>query len=217
MGKGGWKPQLKSGVPYDEVISGLQKMIRRGKEREALILAQELFDNGYHAAVARRLMIVACEDIALANPEVVAQVYSLCVGYLIAKKDSPSGKVEPLALYMAIILLARSPKNREADSAQIVTIARMKAGKDRAAKVISENEALIVDQHTERGRSRLTSQAAEAHEPYEEVAMREFLTVGTQLIPHVEVNDDPWRREACELYGLPYERPDSESNEPHKA
>jgi replication-associated recombination protein RarA len=194
MATGNWKPQLKSGVPYDQVISGLQKMIRRGKEREALILAQELFDNGYHAAVARRLMIVACEDTALANPEVVAQVYSLCVGYLIAKKDSPSGKVEPLALYMAIILLARSPKNREADSAQIVTIARMKAGKDSAAKVISENEALIVDQHTERGRARLTSQAVEAHQPYEEVAMREFLTVGTQLIPHVEVNGDPWGR-----------------------
>src|SRR5713101_2392824 len=139
MAKGGWKPQLKSGVPYDEVISGLQKMIRRGKEREALILAQEMFDNGYHAAVARRLMIIACEDISLANPEVVSQVYSLCMGYLIAKKDSPSGRVEPLALYMSIILLARSPKNRECDDAQIVTMARIKAGKDSAAKVISEN------------------------------------------------------------------------------
>src|SRR5713101_4003587 len=104
MAKGGWKPQLKSGTEFSEVLSGLQKMIRRGKEREALILAQELFDNGFHAAVARRLFIIAAEDISLANPEVVAQVYSLCVGYLIAKKDSPSGKVEPLALYMAIIL-----------------------------------------------------------------------------------------------------------------
>src|SRR5712692_4232769 len=145
MTKGNWKPQLKSGTPYDEVISGLQKMIRRGKEREALILAQELFDNGFHAAVARRLFIIAAEDISLANPEVVAQVYSLCVGYLIAKKDSPSGKVEPLALYMAIILLARSPKNREADSAQIVTIARMKAGQDSAAKVIAENAEATLD------------------------------------------------------------------------
>src|SRR6266852_5104816 len=202
MTKGNWKPQLKSGTPYDEVISGLQKMIRRGKEREALILAQELFDNGFHAAVARRLFIIAAEDISLANPEVVAQVYSLCVGYLIAKKDSPSGKVEPLALYMAIILLARSPKNREADSAQIVTIARMKAGKDSAAKVISENEKLIVDGHTERGKVRLKAQAAETLQPFEDVAMREFLSVGAQLIPHVEVNGNPWGREAREIYGL---------------
>jgi hypothetical protein len=42
MTKGNWKPQLKSGTAYDEVNSGLQKMIRRGKEREALILAQEM-------------------------------------------------------------------------------------------------------------------------------------------------------------------------------
>lgn len=57
MARGNWKPQLKSGFAYDQVISGLQKMIRRGKEREALILAQEMFDNGYHSAVARRLMM----------------------------------------------------------------------------------------------------------------------------------------------------------------
>src|SRR5713101_2237789 len=217
MAKGGWKPQLKSGVPYDEIISGLQKMIRRGKEREALILAQEMFDNDYHAAVARRLLIISCEDIGLANPAVVSQVYTLCTGYILSKKDSPSGKVEPLALYMAIILLARSGKNREIDDSQIVTIARMKAGKDSAAKVISENEALIVDQHTERGRARLTSQAAEAHESYEETAMREFLTVGAQLIPHVEVNGDLWGREAREIYGLKDEGPDGDGDGPHKA
>ncbi|MGC1170128.1 MAG: hypothetical protein WA886_14595, partial [Candidatus Acidiferrales bacterium] len=136
MAKSSWKPQLKSGTPYDEVNSGLQKMIRRGKEREALILAQEMFDSGFHAAVARRLMTIACEDIGLANPEVVSQVHTLCSGYLIAKRDSPSGRVEPLPLIMSIILLARSPKNRECDDAQIVTIARVKAGNDSAAKVI---------------------------------------------------------------------------------
>src|SRR5712692_1691563 len=145
MAKGGWKPQLKSGNPFDECFSALQKTIRRGMEREALILAQELFDSGYHAAVARRLMVIACEDISLANPAVVSQVYTLCMGYILSKKESPSGKVEPLALYMAIILLARSPKNREADSAQIVTIARMKAGQDSAAKVIAENAEATLD------------------------------------------------------------------------
>ncbi len=176
MTKSGWKPQLKSGAEFSEVLSGLQKMIRRGKEREALILAQEMFNNEFHGAVARRLMVVAAEDIALANPAVVSQVYTLCTGYIISKKDSPSGKVEPLALYMSIILLARSPKNRECDDAQIVTMARMKAGKDSAAKVIKENEELIVDCHTERGKSRLVSQAAETHQSYEHLALRDVRT-----------------------------------------
>jgi replication-associated recombination protein RarA len=205
MAKGNWKPQLKSGTPFDEVMSGLQKMIRRGKEREALILAQELFDNGFHAAVARRLMIISAEDIGLANPAVVAQVYALCSGYLLAKKDSPSGRVEPLALIMSTILLARSPKNRECDDAQIVTVARTKAGTDCAAKVISENEAVIVDQHTQRGKARLASKAAETLETYENLAMREFLTVGTKLVPNMEVMGDPWGREARQIYGLSYE------------
>ena len=202
MAKGNWKPQLKSGTPFDEIISGLQKMIRRGREREALILAQELFDNGFHAAVARRLMIISAEDIGLANPAVVAQVYTLCTGYLVAKKDSPSGRVEPLALILSVMMLARSPKNREADDAQIVTMARMKAGKDSAAKVISENEDVIRDCHTEHGKSRLASQAAETCQSYEDLAMREFLTVGTQLVPHVKVAGNPWGREARALYHL---------------
>ena len=69
QGGGGapFKPKTLSGVPYDECISGIQKMIRRGKEREALILARELCASGYPAAVARRLMIIACEDIGLAS------------------------------------------------------------------------------------------------------------------------------------------------------
>jgi putative ATPase len=70
MARNSWRPQLKSGAECSEVLSGLQKMIRRNKEREALVLAQEMFDSGFHAAVARRLMIIAAEDIGLANPAV---------------------------------------------------------------------------------------------------------------------------------------------------
>jgi hypothetical protein len=211
MTKGNWKPQLKSGTAYDEVNSGLQKMIRRGKEREALILAQEMFDSGFHAAVARRLMIIACEDIGLANPQLVSQVNTLCTGYLIAKKDSPSGRVEPLPLIMSIIMLARSPKNRECDDAQIVTIARVKAGRDSAADVIIQHEEVIRDCHTAVGRVRLKAEAAETLQPYEATAMREFLSTGTQLTPHLEVNGNPWGREVREMYGLQYEEPDSNS------
>lgn len=205
MPKAGWRPQLDSGAAFDEVISGIQKTIRRGMEREALILAQEMFNNNFYGAVARRLMIIACEDIGLANPEVVSQVCTLCSSYLIAKKESSSGRVEPIALYMAIILLARSPKNRECDDAQITILHRMKNGEYSAAKVISENESVIVDQHTQRGKSRLVRQAAEAMRSYESTAMYEFLTEGTLLIPHVEVEGNPWGRESREIYGLPPE------------
>jgi len=70
QGGGGapFKPRTLSGVPYDECISGLQKMIRRGKEKEALILMQELCSSGYPSAVARRLMILLPRTLASPIP-----------------------------------------------------------------------------------------------------------------------------------------------------
>jgi hypothetical protein len=147
----------------------------------------------------------------LANPQLVSQVNTLCTGYLIAKKDSPSGRVEPLSLIMSIIMLTRSPKNRECDDAQIVTIARVKSGKDSAADVVIQNEEVIRDCHTAVGRTRLEAAAADTLQPYEDLAMREFLTVGTQLVPHVVVDGNPWGREARDLYGLECEQPGSEN------
>jgi hypothetical protein len=41
--------------------------------------------------------------------------------------------------------------------------------------------------------------------------MREFLTIGTQLIPHKEVNGNPWGREVRAMYGLKYEQPGSDT------
>ena len=144
----GWPPyelRTKTELPYDEVISGLQKMIRRSKEREALVLAQELFDSGYNSAVARRLMIIAPEDIGLANPQAVATATTLCEGYLALNDKRAKGRppVEPIALYMAVMILCRSPKNRETDNAQIAIFEAMKANEISAKQVIEENEAVI--------------------------------------------------------------------------
>jgi hypothetical protein len=45
----------------------------------------------------------------------------------------------------------------------------------------SPNEEVIRDCHTERRKSRLAAQAAETGQSYEDLAMREFLTIRTQL------------------------------------
>jgi hypothetical protein len=55
------------------------------------------------------------------------------------------------------------------------------------------------------------TEAAETLQTYENLAMREFLTVGAQLTPHVEVAGNPWSREVREMYGLSLEEPDRES------
>jgi hypothetical protein len=224
QGGGGapFKPKTLSGVPYDECISGLQKMIRRGKEKEALILMQELCSSGYPAAVARRLMIIAVEDIGLANPEVVAQVYTLCKGYLVLKKDMGANRdPEPLAIYMSVMLLARSPKNRETDDAQIwMLAAREKKLPEADIQKIIDDNPCISDRHTDRGKTRLRNLAAARGTTFAEEADREFLEEGSLLYPHVEVQGNRWGRLVGEMFHYDYERnlrgfqPDEEKPKP---
>ena len=209
-GRGGggapFKPRTLSGVPYDECVSGLQKMIRRGKEKEALILMQELCSSGYPAAVARRLMIIAVEDIGLANPEAVAQVCTLCMGYLVLKKDMGANRdPEPLAIYMSVMLLARSPKNRETDDAQIWMLAAREKKLVDIQKVIDDNPC-IPDRHTDSGKTRLRNLAVARGTTYTEEADREFLEEGSLLYPHVEVDGNKWGRLVGEMFNYDYER-----------
>jgi len=201
-----FKPKTLSGVPYDECISGLQKMIRRGKEKEALILMQELCSSGYPSAVARRLMIIAAEDIGLANPPVVAQVYTLCMGYLVLKKDMGANRdPEPLALYMSVMMLARSPKNRETDDAQIWMLAAREKKLVDVNKVIDDNPC-IPDRHTDSGKTRLRNLAVARGTTYTEEADREFLEEGSLLYPHVQVEGNKWGRLVGEMFHYDYER-----------
>jgi hypothetical protein len=181
-------------------------MIRRGKEKEALILMQELCSSGYPAAVARRLMIIAVEDIGLANPEAVAQVYTLCMGYLALKKDMGANRdPEPLAIYMSVMLLARSPKNRETDDAQIWMLAARDKGLVDIQKVIDDNPC-IPDRHTDSGKTRLRNLAVARGTTFTEEADREFLEEGSLLYPHVEVQGNPWGRLVGAMYHYDYER-----------
>ena len=109
--------RLKDGTPYDEVNSGLQKMVRRGREREALVLALGLYDSAYGLALSKRLPVIAAEDLGLAAPEVVAQVCQLCQTWIVLKKDDPKRNPDVLLLAMAVMLMCRSAKNREVDDA----------------------------------------------------------------------------------------------------
>src|SRR5688500_262592 len=86
--KGRFRVQLEDGTMYDEAVSALQKMIRRGLEEDALFVAIGLFDSGYGMALARRLPAIAGEDIGLAAPDIVEKVCSFCVTWMHLKKVS---------------------------------------------------------------------------------------------------------------------------------
>ena len=60
---------------YDpfEVVSAIQKCIRRGLEREAMLWCLEMAhtSKAYYSWMLGRLRVIAHEDIGLANPEAV--------------------------------------------------------------------------------------------------------------------------------------------------
>jgi hypothetical protein len=205
MSPGGYELRLTSGTDFGACFSGLQKTIRRGMEKEALILAHELFISGFSAAAARRILVICVEDIGIANPELVAQVHSICSAFLAVKKEAKR-PIEPLSLVFCIMMMCRSPKNREVDDSQITIIERFKRGDWSAAKVIEENSGAILDVHTSLGKARIREQAAREGKSVAEVGLAEFMTVGAQLVPLIDVGGNPWGREARELMGLDYEK-----------
>jgi replication-associated recombination protein RarA len=65
------------GYPLDEIVSALQKEIRRGKTEEAMWYAVELNRSGYGGYCWRRLMVVATEDVGVGDPMAAVQVAAL--------------------------------------------------------------------------------------------------------------------------------------------
>jgi hypothetical protein len=197
--------RLKDGSFFADAVSGLQKSIRRGWEAEALVLALGLYDSGYGAALARRIPVVAAEDIGLAAPDVVAQACTLCSTWLAIRKDQKHQPAD-LLLLMAVMLLCRSAKNREVDNAAEVIREEQKRGiGDMPNDVIERHHELILDSHTPRGAARLRKIAQERGIPYEHVALEQFYQSSAVLQPLTEIGGDPWSRKAYRLVGLDYD------------
>ena len=71
--------QLLTRKDYDffESASAMQKAIRRSDEQVALFFSTELYLSGYRKYVWKRLLIIASEDIGLADPNLVTKIVSL--------------------------------------------------------------------------------------------------------------------------------------------
>ena len=105
-------PITPKGYDLHEVLSALQKEIRRGKEYEAVYWAAEL-ESFNPKALWNRLRVIASEDIGLANPHA-----SLLVDVLEKQYDAVAGKNDSSRLFLvhAVLYLARSPKSRIVDN-----------------------------------------------------------------------------------------------------
>lgn len=185
-------PTTVRGYDAAEVVSALQKCIRRGLDDDAIYWAVELERSGLGAWCWKRLRVITSEDVGLAWPEGPAVIAALHATYLDLKRNAakpPKQRPWRLVLVHAVLLLARAPKSRLVDVAQIV------AFRDDERRELPD---VAIDRHTARGK-----RAGRGWE--------HFWTEGAQLHPHAEQPGEAEYRaraiEAVEKPALPDETP----------
>lgn len=114
----------KDGDAHYDVISAFQKSIRGSDVHAALHYLARLIEAGELQIICRRLMVIAYEDIGLANPAGAARTVSAVIAA--EKIGLPEARI-PLA--NAVVELALSEKSNSAYSALDAALADVRKGK----------------------------------------------------------------------------------------
>jgi len=151
----GSQKQTQRGYDFYELLSALQKDIRRGNEYEAVFWAVEL--DGYSPwKLWDRLRVMASEDIGVANSvaplvvDVLRKEYCKARGLTEDMVKDPKGRIDDsyrLYLVHAVLFLARSPKSRIVDDLLNVVYGEIQH-EDKKLPVPD----YALDMHTHRGR-----------------------------------------------------------------
>lgn len=146
-------PPTSRGYDLREVVSALQKAIRRSEPDNALYWATEMARSGYGNWCWKRLRIICSEDIGPACPGLAADVRALYENWVEAKdaakrEHRPAGTPgeEYLFLYHAVLAMCAAPKCR------IVDWAIWYHQSDHVTRHEIPDEAL--DKHTLRGKNK---------------------------------------------------------------
>ena len=177
-----YRLKTQGGHDFLEVVSALQKEIRRANERAAVYWAFELIPR-FEAYLWKRLKVVANEDVGIAAPEIFAAIQALAEQYfeMRARKDGSC----TLCLTNAVLLMCRAKKTRVADHLTIIT-------EQTKARELDGSQAPIpipdyaLDMHTLRGRQMGRG-------------LDHFRTEGAKLVGRDESVKDPYADEAYRL------------------
>ncbi len=133
------------GFMADELISSLQKSIRRGLVENAVLVAYELFASGaeFEDQIWRRLEIISVEDVGMGRPDAPVIVRTLEALRRAAARESPDRLIY---LVHAVRLLALSPKDRTSD--EMANWVRQVVDEGTARPEIFDD---ALDMHTRRG------------------------------------------------------------------
>lgn len=142
----GFELMTKNGYKLDQVVSALQKEIRRGNELMAQYWALEMNESGFWRYCFRRMQVIAGEDIGLANPEAMILVSSTFGALLAQERIKKVTHVDNNIIGFMALYLARSPKSRLVDYWGGIILKRKEKGWK------AEIPTYAIDQHTAKGR-----------------------------------------------------------------
>ncbi len=135
----------KHGYDHYELLSALQKCVRRGLEYEAVHFAVEL-EEFNPTMLWNRLKIMACEDIGPANPVMPLLIDLLQKQYL-SEKAKLAESTYKLFLVNAVVCLCRSQKSRITDDLLNIVYTEREAG------MLLSIPDFALDMHTARGKA----------------------------------------------------------------
>lgn len=193
--------------PY-EVVSALQKAIRRGHEYQAFWWAHELVLNQSAPWLWNRLEVMACEDIGMGNPSAISIVHACREAWERVNDKKPVDKIEWSILAHPIIVMCRSAKSRSADDLSHLVWLR-KDGRDPITREpgATESERLKIpaeaqDMHTGQGKRALIDEARLKGVDPEGLMTKHFREVSARLSSPVrDLSNDGtnWTEEVCKL------------------
>ena len=163
------------GFAADQVISALQKEIRRGNTENAVLLAYEMVRTSpaLEDYLWQRLQIIAVEDIGFGEPQAPVLVHALF--QTVQTFDRSLGERALFAVH-AVRYLCGCPKDRSSDEMLNWVMHTVASGQVRA-----QIPDYAIDMHTAEGQARGRG-------------ARHFWTEGTQLKPEYTERDTTYRQ-----------------------
>jgi replication-associated recombination protein RarA len=176
------KVRTRHDFPADEVISALQKEIRRGNVENAALLAYELLTTSaeLEAKLWIRLLVISVEDVGLGDRNLPILINAL---YEMAQRFDRAAFPPDRGLFAihAVRLLASSPKDRSSD--EMYNWIRLSVEEGDLRPVIPD---YAIDMHTARGQALGRD-------------VQHFLEEGARVQPELEGRDRTYRERVLNI------------------
>jgi replication-associated recombination protein RarA len=172
--------QTYHGLPADQVISALQKEVRRGHTENAVLLAYEmcLTSPAMEDYLWQRLMVISVEDVGFGEPS--APILLNALHQMVRKFDRSAGERKLFAVH-AVRYLCQCQKDRSSD--EMINWVKYAVARGEARPSIPQ---YALDMHTALGQAKGRG-------------LRHFFEEGARLHPELPNRDLTYRQRVMDM------------------